>query len=53
MLLFFQLKMGIYILHHYVLEICNLFLDFEFTGTTVKRLHESKKTMNFELLKRV
>ena len=32
-----------YILCHYMLEVCDLCFDFDFTGITVKRLHESQK----------
>ena len=43
----FLLHVGtvMYILYYYMLKICDLFFDFDFTGIMVKRLYESQKRL--------
>ena len=45
MLLFVPFGMVICILHHCILEICGLLFYFDFTGVTIKRLHEFQKRL--------
>lgn len=35
---FLPLRMRMYILYHYMLEVCDLFLDFDLQGVTDKKL---------------